>query len=37
MAFKLRKVDVEVVNATVPKMNPQPLVDTGSDTRTDVR
>ena len=37
MAFKLRKMDVEAVNATVAKLNPQPPVDTGTDTRTDVR
>ena len=37
MAFKLRKMDVEAVNATVAKLNPQPMVDAGSDTRTDVR
>ena len=27
LAYELRKVDVEGVNATVVEMNPQPLID----------
>ena len=36
MAYELKKVDVEAVNATVVEMNPQPLVDTGKHIKRDV-
>ena len=36
LAYELRKVDGERVNATVVEMNPQPLMDPGRHIRKDV-
>ena len=36
LAYELRKVDGEGVNATVVEMNPQPLMDSGRHIRKDV-
>ena len=36
LAYELRKVDGEGVNATVVEMNPQPLMDPGRHIRKDV-
>ena len=36
LAYELRKVDVEGVNATVVEMNPQPLMDSGRHISKDV-
>ena len=36
LAYELRKVDVEGVNATVVEMNPQLLMDSGRHIRKDV-